>query len=58
MKRVLQVISFIALAASLAPACLFFADRCSLAQAQHWMLAATICWFVTVPFWMKHQASD
>lgn len=57
MKRVAEILSWIALAVTLAPACLFFADKLDLAQAQAWMLAGTVLWFVATPFWMEHKAS-
>ncbi len=58
MKHLSQIISLLALVGSLAPAICFFAGQCSLPQAKGWMLAATIAWFASVPFWMKHKASD
>lgn len=58
MKRVVQVISYMALAATLLPPVLFFADKIELPLAQAWMLAAALVWFVTTPFWMEHKATD
>lgn len=58
MKRVAQIISYLALAASLAPAVLFFADRIELAPAKNWMLAAAAVWFIATPLWMEHRATE
>ncbi len=58
MKRIAQVISYLALAATLLPAVLFFADKIELPSAKAWMLAAAVVWFVTTPFWMEHKATD
>ena len=57
-RRVAQTLSVIALVGTLGPACLFFADRLSLAGTQQWMLAATVLWFITTPLWMEHGAKD
>ncbi|MCX6899583.1 MAG: hypothetical protein NT105_12910 [Verrucomicrobia bacterium] len=57
MKRIAEILSWIALAVTLAPACLFFVDKLDLAQAQAWMLVATVLWFIATPFWMEHKAS-
>ncbi|MBI5387213.1 MAG: hypothetical protein HZA90_21305 [Verrucomicrobia bacterium] len=56
-KRVAQILSAVALVATLLPACLFFADRLSLPAVQQWMLGATALWFVATPFWMEHRAN-
>ncbi len=58
MKRVAQIISWLALAGTLLPACLFFAGRIDLAQVKAWMLAAAIVWFLATPIWMEHKATD
>lgn len=58
MKRVAQFIWYLALAATLLPALLFFADKLALALTQLWMLAATLVWFVATPLWMEHKATD
>jgi len=57
MKRIAEILSWLALAVTLAPACLFFADKLDLAQAQAWMLGGTALWFIATPFWMEHKAS-
>ena len=58
MKRILQIISCLALAFTLVPSVLFFADKLELSQTKLWMLAAALGWFATAPFWMEHKATD
>ena len=58
MKRVAQLISYLALAATLLPAVLFFADKLDLPTAKLWMLAAALVWFAATPLWMEHRATD
>ena len=58
MKRIAQLISCLALAATLLPAVLFFADKLELPAAKLWMLAAAVVWFVATPLWMEHKATD
>jgi hypothetical protein len=58
MKRVAQLISYLALVATLLPALLFFADKLELPLAKVWMLAAALVWFVATPLWMEHKATD
>ena len=57
MKRIAEILSWLALVVTLAPACLFFADKLDLAQMQAWMLGGTVLWFIATPFWMEHKAS-
>lgn len=45
MKWIVRAVSFLALAGTILPALLFFADRLDLAAVKSWMLAATIVWF-------------
>lgn len=58
MKRIAQLISCLALAATLAPAALFFAGKLELPAAKLWMLVAAVAWFVATPLWMEHKATD
>ena len=58
MKRIAQVISYLALAATLLPPLLFFADRMDLPTVKASMLAAAVVWFIATPFWMEHKATD
>ena len=58
MKKIAQVVSCFALAATLLPAILFFTDKMALPAARIWMLVAALVWFVATPFWMEHKATD
>ena len=53
MRRILQVLSWLALAATLVPAVLYLGDAMPLATVKTWMLAGTVVWFATVPMWME-----
>ncbi len=57
MKRIAQVISWVALVATLVPPCLFFADKLALDATKQWLLGAAIVWFIATPFWMEHKAT-
>jgi hypothetical protein len=52
MKTLYQVISWVALVATLAPSVLFFLGSMDLSQVQTAMMAATVVWFVFTPLWM------
>jgi hypothetical protein len=58
MKRAAQIVSYLALVATLLPAVLFFADKLELPMAKAWMLGAALVWFLATPFWMEHKATD
>jgi hypothetical protein len=58
MKRIAQVISYLALASTLLPAVLFFTDKLELPLAKLWLLVAAAVWFVATPLWMEHKATD
>ncbi len=58
MKRLAQIVSGVALAGTLLPAALFFADKLELGRAQTWMLAAAVVWFIVTPLWMEHKATE
>ena len=57
-KRIAQIVSALALAATIVPPCLFFAGTLTLAAVQPWMLGATVLWFAATPLWMEHKATD
>ncbi|MCX7008263.1 MAG: hypothetical protein NTY53_13620 [Kiritimatiellaeota bacterium] len=57
-KRIGQLLSALALAGTIVPPCLFFADKLTLAAMQPWLLGAAVLWFVTAPLWMEHKATD
>ena len=52
MRRLLQLISFAALAATIVPPILFLFTHLSPDQTKWTMLAATLVWFAVTPFWM------
>jgi hypothetical protein len=52
MKRTYQVVSAVALVATIAPAILFLRGVIELDQAKLVMLVATVAWFVATPLWM------
>ena len=55
MRLVLQVISGIALVATLLPAVFYANGAMTLPSVKSWMLAATVAWFVTTPMWMDRK---
>lgn len=58
MKRIAQTMSWLALAGTLLPACLFFAGRIGRPEVEMWMLVATGVWFIATPLWMEHKATE
>lgn len=58
MKKIVLVLSMLALAATILPALLFFADRMSLADTKTWMTVAMAAWYVSAPFWMKIKPTE
>lgn len=55
MRRIAQLISWLALAGTLVSSCLFYCDRMELAQVKLWMLVFTVVWFLATPVWMEHK---
>jgi len=55
MRRLLQAVSWAALAATLVPPVLYLAGQTSLDAVKSWMLGATIAWFVVTPMWMDRE---
>ena len=53
--KILKGISLIALAVTLVPGLLFFAELIDLHTVQWAALIGTIAWFLTVPFWMGRE---
>ena len=53
MKRAAQVVSLAALAGTILPPVLFFADRMDIETMKWTMLVATVAWFGATPLWMK-----
>lgn len=58
MRRVLQVISWIALAMTVLPSILYVSGNMELDRVKGLLMIATVVWFVVTPFWMgkKDQA--
>lgn len=54
-RRLVQLISWVALLGTIVPPALFLAKRIDLAQSQWWMLLATVVWFVATPLWMGRK---
>jgi hypothetical protein len=52
MRLIAQVVSYVALAAVVGLAFLFYFDAMDLEQMKRWMLIDTIVWFVATPLWM------
>jgi hypothetical protein len=52
MRRIVQIISWAALAATILPPVLFLTGHMTLDQLKLAMLAATIVWFAATPLWM------
>jgi hypothetical protein len=58
MRRVLQVVSWIALGATILPSVVFLANQLTLDQTKWVMLAATVVWFVVTPLWMGRVSQE
>ena len=58
MKRVLQIASAFALAGTIVPSAIYLGGGIELPVVKGWMLASTILWFATVPFWMGRGPDD
>ena len=54
-RRLLQTVSWLALAGTILPPVLFLSGRISLDTTQHAMFVATIAWFSATPSWMGHK---
>ena len=57
MRRILQFVSWTALAATIAPSALLLAGQVTLDQTKLIMLVATVVWFFVTPFWMGQKVS-
>lgn len=55
MKKLLQIISSLALVVTAAAPVLFYRNMLNLDQMKAWLLFATITWFSTASFWMKGE---
>ncbi|QDT96617.1 hypothetical protein [Gimesia aquarii] len=55
MRRIIQTISWLALAGTFLSPVLFFAGMIDLEQSKRILLLATIIWFVHTPMWMGRE---
>lgn len=58
MKRIAQLISWLALAGTLAPSCIFYGQGMELVHVKLWMLVSTAAWFLATPIWMEHKVGN
>ena len=58
MRRILQIVSWLACAATVLPAVMFLFGMMSLPVVKQNMFAATVVWFVITPFWMGREESS
>lgn len=57
MKKILMILSYLALVALILAPCLFWMGKIDLRGNIIGMNAATVLWFVTAPFWMEKKKS-
>lgn len=55
MRKLLQLISLVALVLTVLPSALYLAAKIDLDQTKWSMLVATIVWFVATPLWMGQK---
>jgi hypothetical protein len=55
MKRAAQILSALALAATILPPLLFFVDKLDLPTVKGILLAAAALWLIATPLWMEHK---
>jgi hypothetical protein len=55
MRRILQALSWTALATTIVPSVLYLSGRVDLPQTKNAMLLATIVWFIVTPLWMGRE---
>jgi hypothetical protein len=58
MKKILPLISGLALVGTVLPALLFLGGKMKVDQINPAMLLATVIWFITTPFWMGRHSSN
>ena len=57
-RRLLQIVSWVALAGIIVPPSLFLTGTISLEASKDWMLMATVLWFVVTPLWMGREPAE
>lgn len=55
MRRIYQLLSGLALAATIVPSAMFLSGRIELAHVTQVMLVGTIVWFAVTPLWMERK---
>lgn len=55
MRRLLQLISWLAFVGTALPSALFLFDKIDLDRTKWLMLVATIVWFAVTPLWMGRE---
>ena len=58
MRRIYQLITWIAFALTILPSFLYLAGRLDLDRVKLMMLIATIVWFVATPLWMGRKTGQ
>ncbi len=58
MKKIMEIISYLALALLVAAPILFYAEKVTLELNKTLMLAATIVWFAGALCWMGREKTD
>jgi hypothetical protein len=58
LRRILQVVSWLALAGTVVPSCLFVANSWELDSVKTAMLVATVVWFMATPLWMHRKPDE
>ena len=58
MRRILQVVSWLALAGTVLPSCLYLADSLDLDSVKTAMLVSTVVWFVATPLWLERKPEE
>jgi len=55
MRRIFQLISWLALASTILPSVLYYENRMELNSVKTVMLVATFLWFAATSLWMGHD---
>ena len=58
MKKLLEIISYLALIAVVAAPVLFYAGKVDLDQNKLWMLIATVVWFASAACWIGTKKKE
>jgi len=58
MRKLAQIISWLALVGVIVPAILYLAGKTTLPAVKLWMLVFTVIWFVSVPIWMERKPEE